>query len=570
VERQRIEDARGSLGGAAPVVEFAGGLAAAAPTNALAAITDLPTLMRAGAKGGSVGGALAGFGAGQGAQQSVAGAGLGGASGAAVGALAPFAADRVANMRAPRGMAPDLAAASQAEGVDLLRPMVDPAARGKFGALESAPGSQNVIREGVDRVRGQIEGRVAALGDGGTALETGSAGERVQDAARRFIQRSKGVANTLYKRAQSLAGDARFVPKNAIEAVDGQISELSANPETNAGEIRFLEGLKNDLSAGGGKSVDELRALRQSLRGRINEQGLTSTQAEARAMGVLDAAQQDAAANLPKGAADAYRRADAFYRERMVHIDDILDRFIGGRNGQPRASGEQAFQKLKNMMAPGGDARRLAGLMRDMEPNERQDIAATIAASLGRRSPDEPFSPDLLLSQTNKLSPQARRTVFGTGGAESIDNLRLLSQKLKEGVGDLNRSKTANSMWRLMSRNFIGSITGLGASGFALGGAGGAATGTATAVGARAAMMGRDILSARAMVNPRVSRWLAEAADVSTPSQAKQAVKGLSLVISREPALAHELTPVRDFLDQRVTQLLAAEPGPDSKDDQQR
>jgi hypothetical protein len=73
------------------------------------------------------------------------------------------------------------------------------------------------------------------------------------------------------------------------------------------------------------------------------------------------------------------------------------------------------------------------------------------------------------------------------------------------------------------------------------------------------------------MVNPRVSQWLAQAANVSTPSQAQQAVKGLSLVISREPALAHELTPIRDFLDQRVGELLAAKPAaPDQQDNQQR
>jgi hypothetical protein len=74
-----------------------------------------------------------------------------------------------------------------------------------------------------------------------------------------------------------------------------------------------------------------------------------------------------------------------------------------------------------------------------------------------------------------------------------------------------------------------------------------------------AASAARKVLSARAMVNPRVSMWLAQAADVSTPAQAKQAVKGLSLIISREPALAQELSPIRDYLDQQVTQRLAAE-----------
>jgi hypothetical protein len=574
VERQRIEDARKQFGYGAIPIEFLGGMASANPTSALAAL-ELPQMVAQGAKGGAAAGALAGFGQGQGLSQSVTGAGIGAVGGAAVGALAPYAVNKVAAMRAPQGLAPDVAQAAQAEGVDLVRPMVDPASRGKFGALESAPGSQNVIREGLDRTRGQIEGRVAALGDGGTALEPDAAGERVQDAARRFIQRSRGVADRLYNRARSLAGDTTFTPKNAIDAVDAQIAQLRSNPQTNAGEINFLEGIKNDLSSPNGKTVDEIRQLRQSLRGRINEQNLTATQAEARASGVLDAAQQDVAANLPRGAADAYRRADAFYRERMVHIDDVLDRFLGGnvQQGQARLSGEQAFQRLKNMMAPGGDARRLAGLMRDLEPSERQDISATLAQSLGRKSPDEPFSADRFLTQTAKFTPSALRTMFGDAGAESVSNLRLLSQRLKDAGGDINRSRTANSMWRLMANRFVGSLTGLGAAGGLIeggvaGGGTGAATGLLVGGAVKGAQVARSILSARAMVNPRVSMWLAQAANVSTPSQAKQAVKGLSLVISREPALARELTPVRDFLDQRVTQLLAA--SPDNGDNEQR
>ena len=109
-------------------------------------------------------------------------------------------------------------------------------------------------------------------------------------------------------------------------------------------------------------------------------------------------------------------------------------------------------------------------------------------------------------------------------------------------------------------------MTGLGA--YEAGADGGAIPGTAAEAVAMGVKAGSKILSARAMVNPRVSQWLAEAATVSTPSQAKQAVKGLSLVISREPALARELTPIRDFLDQRVTQLLAAQPN--NNDQKQR
>jgi hypothetical protein len=567
VERQRITDAENQMGGAGSALEFVGGMASGNPTSALSSL-GLNQLVTQGAKGGAAAGTLAGYGSGEGTSQSLGGAVVGGAGGAAVGALAPYAAGKFAERGMPKGMAPDVAQAAEKEGVDLIRPMVDPASRGKFGALESAPGSQNVIRAGIDNTKGQIADRVAGLGQGGTPIETDAAGGTVQNAARRFIQRSKGVADTLYNRARSLAGDTRFVPQNAIDSVDQSIQALSANGNTNAGEIKFLEGLKEDLATSGGKTIEELRQLRQSLRGRISEQNLGKTQAEARAIDAMDATQKDAAANLPNGAATAYRRADTFYRERQVHTDDILDRFLGGnvQQGQARLSGEEAFKRLKSMMTPGGDARRLAGLMRDLEPSERQDISATIAASLGRRAPDEPFQLDAFLRHTNALSPQARRTVFGADGAQSIENLRLLTQRLKDAGGDINRSRTANSMWRQMASGFVGSLTGIGGSvgmleGGGLAGSGmGAAAGLLTGTAVKGAQLARRVLSARAMVNPRLSKWLADAATVSTPSQAKQAVKGLSLVISREPALAHELTPIRDFLDQRVTQLLAAEP----------
>lgn len=571
-ERQRIADARETLGYGAVPIEFAGGMASANPTSALAALS-VPQMVAQGAKGGAAAGALAGFGQGQGLSQSVTGAGVGGIGGAAVGALAPYAVNKVAAMRAPQGLAPDVAQAAQAEGVDLVRPMVDPTSRGKFGELESNPVSQNTIRAGVENTKGQIANRVTALGDGGTALEPDTAGERVQNAARRFIQRTRGVADSLYNIARQRAGDTRFVPQKAIDAVDQSVAELKANPKTNAGEINFLEGLKSDLSTPGGKTVEELRQLRASLRGRVNEQNLTATQAEGRAIGAMDATHLDAALNLPKGAADAYRRADTFYRERMVHVDDILDRFLGGnvQQGQARLSGEQAFQKLKNMMSPGGDARRLSAMMRDLEPGERQDIAATLAQTLGRRAPDEPFSADRFLTETGKFSAPALRTMFGDSGAESVQNLRTLSRALKDAGGDVNYSRSGSNVIRYMAKNFVARVTGLGAAGgagFMAGGAEGAAVGALGAAGAASVAAGRTLLSARAMVNPRVSMWLAQAASVSTPSQAKQAVKGLSLVISREPALARELAPVRDFLDQRVTQLLAA--SPDNGDNEQR
>lgn len=569
VERQRIADARQQLGYGGTAIDAVSSLASANPTEAVAALGGKAAAAAAG-KAGAVSGALSGFGYGEGTGESITGAGVGALGGHLLGRYGGAVVQKVLprGFRPPQGMAPEVADAAQAEGVDLIRPMVDPASRPKFGALESDPTAQPIVRGAADKVRGQIEDRVSALSDG-TPLDTEAAGNVIQSGARQFIQRSKGVANTLYNRARSLSGDARFVPQNAIDAVEAQIAALRKNPETNAGEINFLEGLHSDLATPGGKTIEELRQLRQSLRGRINEQNLGATQAEARAAQALDATQLDAAANLPKGAADAYRRADSYYRERAVHIDDVLNRFLGGNveQGQARLSGEQAFSRLKSMTSPGGDGRRLAALMRDLDPNERQDIAATIAQSLGRRSPDEPFSTALFVSQTRKLSPSARRTIFGPDGAQSIDNLRTLSKALNDAGGDINRSRSttvANRMSpiRTAAKTFIAGITGLGpaAGGFAVGGAEGGAIGLATGAATMAGAKGLKVLSARAMVNPRVSRWLAESADVATQAQAKEQVRKLGVIIAREPVIANELKPIYDALQHRLDLPLAADP----------
>jgi hypothetical protein len=563
VERQRIADARQQLGYGGTALEVISGAASAGPGRLIGPMTPAAA-RRAGGVAGAIGGALAGFGAGEGMEQSAAGAAGGAAVGGALGRYGPSAVERVLprRLRPSPQMAPDVARAADAEGVDLIRPMVDPNAVSDYGALESNVYSQPIIRGAAGRVRGQIEDRAVALGQGGDPLEPEAAGTFYQRAGRRFIQRSRNVSERLYNRASSLAGDTRFEPTNAIAQVDNELAQLRANPSTNQGEIGFLEGLRSDLAAPGGKTVEELRQLRTQLRGRVVNENLTATQAEARAIRAMDATQQDVAAAVPD-AASSYRRADAYYRERMTHIDDIIKRVTGGNvsGTDYQLSGEQAFNRIRGMANT--DGRRLAALMRDLSPSERQDIAATFATQLGRRSPDEPFSTALFISQTRKLSPSARRTIFGPDGAQSIDNLRLLSQRLETAERDINRSRSATVLerqgWRNAARAVISGLAGMGGTA-ATGSFAGGAAGVAVAAGAMGASAARKVLSARAMVNPRVSRWLADTANVQTRQQAAAAVRRLGSIIAREPALAHELQPIYDSLTSRVTQPLAAQP----------
>jgi hypothetical protein len=498
-----------------------------------------------------------------------------------VASLAAGGGTALANPSVLRGLAtrgsvadPALMRASEAENVGLIRPMVDPGSRAAAGAAESRPLTQPIIRQGVQAVEDKIEKRVGQLGAGGTEMELGAAGSKIQSAAQNFITRSKGVADRLYARARSLSGDTRFPPAEALRRADETIATLEANGNTNAGELAFLRGLRDDLAANGGKTIDELRELRRSIRGRVNEQNLTATPAESRAINILDGTHADARANLPSGAASAFQRADTYYRERMVHIDDVLERFLGGNveKGQPRLSGEEAFRRLKSMASPGGDGRRLAAMMRNLDPQERLDISATIAESLGRDAPDMPFTLGKFLAQSKQLSPSAQRTIFGPAGAESIKNLRLLSRSLLDAQGDVNWSRSGTTLTRTMgnqAKALVLSLAGVGGAsvsgGSALAGFG-AVAGAATIGGAYG---GIRSLSARAMMSPRVTKWLYDTSNVSTPGQAREAARRLGVIISREPALASELEPVRRALNDNLTTSRAAAsegPGPEEDD----
>jgi hypothetical protein len=581
VERQRIADARQQLGYGGTALELVGNLASANPSGALATLAPKAAAVAAG-KAGAVGGALSGFGGGEGAQDSVTGLVLGGTAGAALGRYGPAVAGKIAGKVLPQRMlaspalAPEVAAAADAEGLSgsLIRPMVDPASRAKFGQLESNPVSQPIIRGAVgDMLRG-IETRVKALGGGGVSGEADAIGDKVQEGGRNWLANRTSVKNRLYGRAEQIGADARFVPQKAIGEADAAISELSGNPTNNKAEIDFLNGMKSDLSTDGGKSIAEIRNLREGLSDSINRNGLTMNGAGVRALRVLNAAKADIADNVPQAAA-AYQRADNYFSASQQIVDDLKAAVLGSRKAplEPQV----ALQKLKNMMGNSGTGRRFARIMGSLDPQARQDVAATWAEALGRKAPDAPFSAGTFLEQTKNLSPSALRTAFGPEGAQSVKNLRVLSQALKDAGGDVNYTRSGSNVIRYMAQNFIARLTGFGASvgtGFMAGGETGAVAGAGIAAGAGAISAGKTVLSAKAMVNPKVSRWLADAAQVTNRTQAHTAMRKLSVIISRDPALSSELQPVYDRISAAFSapmeMPLAAQPNDQATGNQQQ
>lgn len=475
-----------------------------------------------------------------------------------------------------------IAQAGADENVRLSRPIVDPSARNMAAMRESQPGTSGIVRDSMANTASDIEARAGSLGAGGTAEDTGTIGSRIQDAGRRFIATSRTMRDKLYDRAAQMAGNATVQPWRVVRALNDGIKELSGNAESNAGEIGFLQTTLRDLVDEHGniipKTVQEIRDLRTNLRGRINEAGLTYTQAEGRVMGALNQAKDDIARDLGRsnpGAVRAYARADQFNAQRADEIKQIVQPIIGPRNNP--LSGERVWQNIRTMAGPRGNSAGMARLWSHLEPAEQLDAAATLAESAGRRAPDEPFSPALFVNFARSLSPAARQTAFGPEGARSIANLNALSQAFTAAQKGLNNSRSGVVRnYAAFFRDFLkgglpGAAAEMLAGGSALGGgAAGIVAGSALSLAGLAARR----MSARALMSPDMSRWLAVAPSQTTAAAIRTHVARLSAIASRDPAIAQEVLGLRNALMNAVNdnapQMGAAAASPDGGPNEQQ
>lgn len=449
-----------------------------------------------------------------------------------------------------------LAQALRDEGIPGSRPLLDPTVRDRMAYLESSAGSGGPIRAGLDATRRGVEAGAGRLGAGGTVEEVGTMGQRVQDAGQRYIDQSRTQATRLYDRASSLAGDTPIHASDAVAEIDDQLSRLRRNEGSNGGRIKLLEELRGDLVDANGnlipKSVADIRDIRTGLRDRINQHGLTFNRVERQIGDILDRARGDierdlGGANAP--AVQAYRRADEFYAQRAGEIRQVIQRVIGPRDNP--LSGEQVMARIRTMASSKGDIGRLNRMMAHFTPEERADIAATIAEGAGQRSANEPFSPARFVTWANTLSPRAQAAFFGRDGAQSIQNLSRISQALDATQKSLNNTRSGVvSNWR----GWLRDLTGGGPVGFVAGLAGGGsatASGLAgAAIGGTAALTGLAVrrLSAKALMNTDLSRWLAAAPRATTAQAVRAHIGRLSAIAASSPAISQEVTGLRQAL----------------------
>jgi hypothetical protein len=502
----------------------------------------------------------------------VKGALTGTVGGVVVGASAPHVAGALSRLATPPAAAAERSAireAAERQQIPLIAADVRPGARNATAFLEASPGSSGRVQRSVEAGANATADAVARLGGAGTARTADEIGGIVQDAGRRAIGWSRQRKDNLYDNAARLAGGTTVRSDNAVQALDQSIAELAQTPNANRGILGLLNDMRGDLVDANGQvralSVDAIRQLRTAMRGEIGTRNLTMTDAERRVSQVIDAASADITTALratnPR-AADAYARADRFYRQRQEYIGDIVQRFTGPRD-RP-LSGEKAFQQIMTMAGPRGDRRRLVEMMRALSPEERSDVAATIAGQLGRRTPEEDFSPALFVSHAAKLTPGARVAIFGQEGADAVADIVRIATAKRDAGNMINRSRSGQvgNYDRVLS----GALGLLGAGGgYAAGGVPGAALGAVTLGAAKAGALN---ISARVLTNPGFARWLSRAPRAGGAPQVTAHVQQLSRLAATQPIIRAEIEQLQRYLSTTGVSRTMASEGRESDQEQ--
>jgi hypothetical protein len=492
--------------------------------------------------------AAGGAAAGEGAREMGAGP-VGQLAANVLGSLASYGGSKVV---APSRVAdPGLARIAAQEDVPIVQPMLkdNRAAINKAGTLEANQSTAPIIQEGFDRPRAGIERGVERLGAGGRASpDRASTGETIRQAAKNIVEGDKRISSAAYKAAEAIDGDPLIDPAQMRAKVDAQIAKLGNNPNANAQVIKELKNYRKDIA--GPKPLSAIRDLRTTIRDNINASDLTRSsaqkKADARMLDVLDGTKDDIKAGLSDKAWNAWQKADTGYAASMGYIKDALIPFLGKDfDSLPaEAIADRLTAAAKN------NSRAFAELHRRLPPQKQRDLAATFVDLLGKAGPDEPFTTARFISQARKLSNQSRETLFGDRGAQSFNNLLVLSRRLEFAKSQVNVSKTARPVRQAIMQKLGQILTGGAIGGGALvGGTAGAGVGAAVGMSVLAGEAGARALSARRLMDPKLTMALADAASARDPASYRDIAVRLGSLIARDPGLQEEFGPLQQELE---------------------
>lgn len=477
---------------------------------------------------------------------------MGGTPGAIAGGLAGGLGGYAAANRAvsaASGAPNALAQAAGRQGVDMLPADAGgPVARAVTAGTRASPLSVGPVVAAAERQQSQFGDAVRrTAATQGEVVDTQAAGATVRQGAERYTKETAQTGSRLYDRAANMAKGVRAIkPVATVQAVDAALARMKQNPAASPSDISSLEAFKARIAEG--VSIQGLRDARTSLSQGVYDGKLRSGADQAMWKGILGNVADDIDAGLRsvgrEDAANAFRRADKFWSERVEFIDQALQPILG-RDGAK--GGEEVLQAIEGMARGqrGGNA-RLSRVMSALSPEEAGNVRATLVDRLGRATPGaqdaqgQTFSAGTFLTNWNKMTPQARASLFPDKATrDNLSDLATVAEGTKRGQAMANTSNTGVAV---TSVNVIG------------GGAAAAANLPATLLGA-----GSIYLTGKLMSSPGFARLLARTSKMPPDAANRTFREQLGVLATREPAIGADLNRLIEAVNDNGARLAAEE-----------
>jgi hypothetical protein len=278
--------------------------------------------------------------------------------------------------------------------------------------------------------RAAAQGAKAAddvIGNIGNALDAAGAGERLISGLEAGKRAFNTASSSLYNEADKLLPQG-FIRvsnlKDAVNSVDDRLSGLKWQQVVRSKDIQqladdTLTAIK-DASAKGRTNVDTMKAVRSNIGKLMDEAPFKSPEQRfwSRAYGALSKDLEEAAKGGAKGAVEAVKKANDFYRTGRREIEKQFMRYGGKKEV------EDAFKALASPDALRNAPQRVTKLFERLPQGSRKTVGATLIRRLGQKVDGGDFDLLHFATKWEAVAPKARAAIAnGAENATEIDKL---------------------------------------------------------------------------------------------------------------------------------------------------
>lgn len=379
-----------------------------------------------------------------------------------------------------------------------------------WGGGSIAKNAENQTKQ----LEASVNGIVDNLNPKGAALTPTGAGEAINTGVASTKKSMRDAETAAYDKVDQLVPKTTPINVSASTQKAADIAVPTSNEALNAATVSpKIKAINAALSlytlTDGTMPYADLTRLRTHVGSMIDR---SFAPADPQTNGALKQLYASLSEDLNAGASTvspeaqaAVKAASTLYKTNKAQRD-ALDKVVNSAGGP-----EAIFQAATGQTKAG--ATKISDVMSALDPENANVVRATVLHRMGRAipsksNPAESFDANTLLTNWNKMSSEAKNTLFGSSGAsgdlrkslDSITNtvgtLRNAGHTLANPSGTASAGAHALGLWGLLTEAGTALFSGH-------------LKVAAASVGAGAGAAGVNALLSRALVNPRTARWIA-------------------------------------------------------------